>query len=163
MELLLYQLENIHTATSTSTIIQVHYRKSMPSTDIAFELYQTWTKPEKSLRMMVNFPGASFLKKSGGADTKLAWLFSVILSNFGVNTDKDVWLFVDFSKKWRGSCPPPQPHRNWRHYEWVTESKWVGERMSEWVSNDGSRIFEKGEGCGNGKVTLGLLRLNINV
>ena len=30
-------------------------------------------------------------------------------------------------------------------------------------SSGGSRIFEKGGGRGNGKVTLGLLRLNINV
>ena len=28
----------------------------MPCTDVAFELYQTWTKLEKSPRMMVNFP-----------------------------------------------------------------------------------------------------------
>ena len=31
------------------------------------------------------------------------------------------------------------------------------------VRSGGSRIFEKGGGRGNGKVTLGLLRLNINV
>ena len=52
------------------------------------------------------------------ADTESAWLFSVIHSNLWVNIDKDVWLFVDSSKKWGGGgLPPPHPHRNWRHRE----------------------------------------------
>ena len=47
--------------------------------------------------------GASFSKKSGRADTKSTWLFSVIHGISGVKTDKNVWLFVDSSKKWGAS------------------------------------------------------------
>ena len=89
-----------------------------------------------SLSFVVIMPGASFSKKSGGADTKSAWLFSAIYSNSGINTDKDVWLFVNSFKKWGGSCPPSPIGTDATMSEWLSQNGWVSEWVSEWAMTD---------------------------